>query len=220
MKILCLILFVFLCSCSDDDSVVSGWEPNIKYKSPVPMKNHARPMEVTSYDSYGETVLSVDTVTLKVEKTWNSSNNNYDGIDSLFTFQWENNDTGWIIAYRQPDESDLGGGVVVVGEFDYSGTTYYEKELMWLPYPAESGSAGDSFIDSAKADSSDIDSSITVLHELDVSIVNIVGLPVTTHCYRVGPEGDCTYSYYEIDSGLVAMLVYRNGKRVRSFTKI
>ncbi len=219
MKILCLILLIFLCSCSDDDGVITT-PPSIQHKSPVPMRNHVRPMEVTSYDSYGETILSVDTVILKVEKTWNSSEYNYDGIDSLFTFQWENNKNGWIIAYRQPDESDLGGGVVVVGEYNDSGTVYYEKELLWLPYPAESGSAGDSFIEIAAADSSDIDSSITVLHELDVSIVNIVGLPVTTHCYRVGPEGDCTYSYYEIDSGLVAMLVYRNGKRVRSFTKI
>ncbi len=216
IRCLPFLILTLLFSCNNFSSPGGGdnTEVLVKYPSPINLSNNVRALEEIAYDSTGTVQLSVDTVLLELKRVDSVNGisliSHYDSVDEFFTYELLFENKGLIIGYPQPNYGD--GGIMVYGSFQKEDTSLYDNELFWICYP------GYRYGDELTPLFSSV--SETVLHETAVSIPNSDGYPKTTHCYRNHYDGDHTYSYYEIGDGLVAMLIYENGKRTFSYKKI
>ncbi len=241
MKLLLLLIpfFIFL-SCGAEDAVTGTIGENvvsINYRSPITLhRTSTTRLEHVLYDASGVTVLSTDTTEIgainqvdivnsvnltekfpELIKEINDTQEQYEQVH-FYCYQWLSDEEGVIITYRQPtDELDQGGGVVIVGEYNQTDTLIYNKEKLWLPYPASEGTKSDPLtLDTLNTS----DSVYTELHELNSDQFKAHGYTHEIICYRSGSISNPVYSYYQIGNGLVGMLVYKDGKRIKSLRAI
>lgn len=234
--LICLVVFVLI-SCSDDAMVGStAGDGNvtdipIRYRSPISMYEHNKnTFEHLLYDSTGTTILSTDTTYIAVENVIDyvdtislvekyrfDTLDFYDNDQSYFyTYRWEHSNSGYIIAYYQADNEDTEqSGVIIVGKFNDSDVTLFDKPLLWIPYPITVTGNGD-LLESNDVDSSSNYQFVSSSYEIPVDLWHVT----ETYCYRVGNDERFTYYYYEIGHGLVAAIEYRNGIRYKTLRNL
>lgn len=228
--VISILILSLLYSCSDDDMVSAGETAGaVNYRSPIELSEGTRRFfEHRLYNSEGTTLLSVDTTVIVVKHEIIRVNNidlseKYNDNSeefpygpqvyklNFFSYQWENSDNGTIISYAQPnDTAKTPGGVFIFGTYSGEDTTLLDTPKLWLPFPADIGTQGDTLTGS----------DFETVFDLNVPLVDHYGEIINTHLFKRGTAENPVYSYYRIGEGVVAILIYKNGKRVKSLKEI
>lgn len=211
-------------SCSDDEAGIADTGAAVSYRSPIELSAGKRKLfEHRLYNSEGTTLLSIDTTAILVKDEITTINgidlyqqfheyhsNSYDE-SRFYSYQWENSRSGTVITYFQPDENlKRVGGVFIIGTYENGDTTLFDPPKLWLPFPADIGTAGDILTGGE----------FETVENTYVPLMNRYGRIIDTHLFKRESGNTSIYSYYEIDDGLSAMLIYENGKRIKSLKEI
>jgi hypothetical protein len=230
-----VVAAAFFSGCTNYAPMMSGSPQN----PPFPATRSILPLStgltwnysLTAYDSMGNKIVpnridltlslpggfGLEDDTRLVELTWDNFQKQFPAY--AYKYEWDNRDSGAIVVHRGAYE--LGKrGLYVIGWYRRTETRLFQKEKLWLAYPADSGKTWifhpDSSDDGVPADTLEIVSTQAKFFVPDKKSIT-AGSFYECYLYKETNGPSVSYYYYHPDIGCVGYLRYWNGNLRESY---
>jgi hypothetical protein len=183
----------------------------------------------THYGATGNNIISREELNLEIPGVFGLSNGVLVELDPwgfrdtfpeyVYKYEWEQTDSGYLLSYR--DLNVAARGVYIVGEYNRTAETLYASPILWLAYPADSGSTWEYLMPGSSdtiATRMEVLSTNAQFYFPDTTMPNLSAARFFKCClYKQSKDNAVSYYYYHESVGALGYLRYVDGALRRTY---